>query len=217
VRERRVSRDNVAELRGRGFTLVRGCVEASVLERLRAEAAALIARFGDGERGEDYWAYAVRGRPLPMLYRIHNLEKQGAATISDLFGGPAQGTLAAALLGGRARATVCAMVIKTRGVAEVPWHRDRDDTPPHTALNLSVYLDASQSDNGCFEAVPGSHLLPDGADAVTVRDRGPRVRVPADPGDVLAHDVRLVHGSGPNQDGAVRRSIITEFDSVLSA
>lgn len=93
----------------------------------------------------------------------------------------------------------------------MPWHRDRTDAAPVSAINLSVFLDLSTVDNGCFEAVPGSHLLPGDADVVRTRDLGPHVSVPADPGDVLIHDVRLVHGSGGNPSTVLRRSIIVEF------
>jgi ectoine hydroxylase-related dioxygenase (phytanoyl-CoA dioxygenase family) len=133
-----------------------------------------------------------------------------------LFSGGVLEGLASRFLGRLGRSTVCAMVVKTNGGAGVPWHRDRADVPPGTALNLSVYLDLSDASNGCFEAVPESHRLLDDADVELARQRGPRVLVSANPGDVLIHDVRLVHGSGDNTGGVERRSIITEFAVVAS-
>ncbi|GAA2848266.1 hypothetical protein GCM10010517_05490 [Streptosporangium fragile] len=204
--------EKVEEFRAQGFTILPSFITEDVLKLLRAEADELIARFTErGERAEDYWTYDVPGRATPMLYRIHNLEKQGTPGIAELFGGELQRDLAAKFIGERARPTVCAMIVKSAGVAEVPWHRDRVNVPPAAALNLSVYLDESRAENGCFELVPASHLLPDDAAPIAVRDRGPTVRVPAAPGDVLVHDVRLVHGSGPNDGELVRRSVITEF------
>jgi phytanoyl-CoA hydroxylase len=123
----------------------------------------LVAPFGDGYRSLDFWCYdEPNGRPI--LYRIHNLEAQGAARIAELFRDGLLRGLAARFLGTPTHSTVCAMVVKTRGGAGVPWHRDRDNVPPSAAVNLSVYLDPSDESNGCFEAVPGSHRLPDGLD-----------------------------------------------------
>lgn len=52
------------------------------------------------------------------------------------------------------------------------------------------------------------HLL-----SVAGHHLGPRVAVPAESGDVLVHDVRLVHESDDNPSGELRRSIINEFAS----
>lgn len=192
-----------------GFTVTSGAIDDDLLAALTADADELISRFSAGYRSADFWCYEAPSGTI--LYRVHNLEKQGAARFSGLFLHSVLHDIAARFLGGAACPTVCAMVVKTRGGAGVPWHRDRVNVAPGAALNLSVYLDPSDQDNGCFEAVPGSHLLPDEADVIATRDSGPRILVPARPGDVLVHDVRLIHGSGNNATGIERRSIITEF------
>lgn len=198
-------------LRQHGFAVAHALVPQRLLGDLTAEADAMIYRFTQHSyRSTDFWCYEVDGQELPMLYRIHNLDKQGAPRIAALFVGGVLHKLADSLLG-CAAATVCAMIVKTPGVAGVPWHRDRTDVPPLASLNLSVFLDRSTKENGCFEAVPGSHLLPDGIDVEQTRADGPRAAVPAEPGDVLIHDVRLVHGSGDNGTATIRRSIIIEY------
>jgi phytanoyl-CoA hydroxylase len=107
------------------------------------------------------------------------------------------------------------MIVKMPGLAaRVPWHRDRTSVPPHSVCNLSVFLDDSVPENGCLEFVPGSHLLPDDADATQTCERGLIQPVPATAGDVLVHDVRIVHGSRTNTSTAYRRSIVIEFAPV---
>jgi hypothetical protein len=207
-------RELASQFRRDGFALARGFLQPGVCAALASEADQLIARFAAGDRSADFWCYDVPGAEAPILYRVHNLETQGTPCIGELFRKSALHDLASRILGWPGRATVCAMVVKTRGVAGVPWHRDRVDVEPGGALNLSAFLDPSDASNGCFEAAQGSHLLPDGADVAAIRQAGPRVKVPAAPGDVLIHDVRLVHGSGANPDGVERRSIITEFAAV---
>ncbi|MDF5753482.1 phytanoyl-CoA dioxygenase family protein [Spongiactinospora sp. TRM90649] len=56
----------------------------------------------------------------------------------------------------------------------------------------------------------GSHLLDD-ADVASVRDDGPRAHIAVKEGDIVVHDVRLVHGSGPNPSEKWRRTIVIEF------
>jgi ectoine hydroxylase-related dioxygenase (phytanoyl-CoA dioxygenase family) len=124
--------------------------------------------------------------------------------------GPLHG-LAQELLGTFVRATASALIVKLPYVAAaVPWHRDRTSVRPRTVCNLSLFLDDS-NENGCVEIVPRSHLLPDDAEVMCAVERGPRQRVPAHAGDVVAHDVRAVHGSLPNTTAAIRRSVVIEF------
>ncbi len=205
-------RDVVAvsrQLGEEGFSVARAMVTGPHLSALRLETSALIDNFVAGHRPPDFWCYTDASTGKPVLYRVHNLEKH-ASGCSALFRSGVLHDLAAELLGD-VDATVCAMIVKTPGVAEVPWHRDRTDAPPGSAINLSLYLDDSTADNGCLEVVPGSHQFPDDADVEEARRAGPRVPVPAEAGDVAVHDVRMVHGSGPNPNGALRRSIIVEY------
>jgi len=204
-----------SRLRIDGYAVAHGHIDAGLIANLRVETDALLGRFAAGDRSDDFWCYEDGSTGRSMLYRVHNLEKQGAAGCADLFRTAVLNHLAAALIGA-VRATVCAMVVKTPGVAGVPWHRDRIDVAPGTAINLSVFLDRATVQNGCFEAVPGSHLLADDADVPRTHELGLRVAVPAEPGDVLIHDVRLIHGSGDNPNGELRRSIIIEFASETS-
>jgi phytanoyl-CoA hydroxylase len=199
------------QLRQDGFALLEQGIDVERLTRLRADTSALISRFTDGGyRSADFWNYESETGGPPVLYRVHKLDEQGVASVDELLAGGPLHDLAAHLLGDL-RPTVCAMVIKLPGVFGLPWHRDRDGVEPTTVINLSVFLDESTVDNGCFEAVPGSHLLGEGIDVEAVRSAGPRVAIPARAGDVLIHDVLLVHGSGDNTTTGVRRSIITEF------
>ncbi|WP_179499968.1 phytanoyl-CoA dioxygenase family protein [Streptomyces sp. WZ.A104] len=205
--------DALGQLWADGYTLVPAVVTDPLLERLRAEADALVAAFESGHRSEDFWHFTREGESTPVLYRIHNLEQQpGAPLAAGLFATGPLHHLAATLLGGPARARVIAMIVKMPHVAAaVPWHRDRTDAEPGRAINLSLFLDGSDASNGCLEFVPGSHLLADDADVDQVRDAGPVLPVGARAGDVAVHDVRAVHASRPNSTERPRRSLVIEF------
>jgi len=199
-----------------GYAVCRSVVDVATLRRLRSEAAALIADFYSGSRsGPDYWSYALEGRATPVLYRIHRLEQQpGLSAIPQLFASGSLRMLATAALGERAYPTVCAAVVKIPGAgAPVPWHRDRDHdgVGPGQSVNVSLYLDASTISNGCLEVVPRSQGLAPGADVDTWRQGKPVAHVTAGAGDATMHDVRLVHGSGPNPGDELCIRIVTEF------
>ncbi|MFJ7279791.1 phytanoyl-CoA dioxygenase family protein [Kitasatospora sp. NPDC098663] len=196
-----------------GYTVVPAVVTGPLLERLRAEADALVAAFEAGHRGDDFWHFTREGESAPVLYRVHNLEQQPGATLAaGLFAAGPLHHLAETILGAPARARVIAMIVKMPKVAAaVPWHRDRTDAEPGRAVNLSLFLDDSDPSNGCLEFVPGSHLLADDADAQKVRTAGPVLTVGAQAGDVAVHDVRAVHASRPNPTARPRRSLVIEF------
>ncbi|MDP9863635.1 MULTISPECIES: phytanoyl-CoA dioxygenase family protein [Streptosporangium] len=201
----------VLRFREDGFVCAGPVFDDDVVRRLRAGAERLISRFTEqGHVSDDYWNYEVDGEP-PVLYRIHNLEKQDWPEAELLFRAELS-DLAAEFIGSPAVPTAFALVLKEPyRAAGVPWHRDRADVAPHTVCNLSVCLDTAGPENGCLEGVPGSHLLPDDADVVSVRDGGPRTPIAVQEGDVVVHDVRLVHGSGPNPTEKWRRTIVIEF------
>ncbi len=203
----------VLEFRGQGYAVIADVLTPDRVAQLRAEAGELISQFTDlGHRSDDYWSFQRPDRPDPVLYRIHNLERQGANTLADLHRGGELHGLAESILGLSVRSTACALIVKMPQVAaRVPWHRDRTAAPPHTVCNLSVFLDDSTMDSGCLEFVPQSHLLPDDVDVDQVRAYGPVRAVPANAGDVLVHDVRVVHSSRPNGTSVIRRSIVIEF------
>jgi hypothetical protein len=203
----------VERFRQDGFANAGAVLAPEAIGRLKEGAIRLIARFTDeGLRSDDYWNFPVEGDERPVLYRVHNLEKQDWAPERDLLHREELAELAAAFVGGPVVPTAYALVLKEPyRAAEVPWHRDRVNVGPHTVCNLSICLDDAGTQNGCLEAVPGSHLLPDDAEVAEVRGAGPVVPVPASEGDVVVHDVRLVHGSGQNTNGTWRRTIVIEY------
>ena len=118
-----------------------------------------------------------------------------------------------------------AIVLKVpgQGIA-VPWHRDRastDDYPTEPPVFIAdFYLDDADMDT-CIWVVPGSHKWSDArtAEAIGERNRdGFSTRgaepMPLHAGDVLFHNVRLLHGSPPNVSDKLRRVVYYTFHTV---
>ena len=115
-----------------------------------------------------------------------------------------------------------AMVLKMpgQGIA-VPWHRDRastDDYPVEPPVFIAdFYVDDADLDT-CIWVVPGSHRWSDARTAAAIAERnrdGFSTRgaepMPLRAGDVLFHNVRLLHGSPPNVADKLRRVVYYTF------
>lgn len=98
--------------------------------------------------------------------------------------------------------------------AAIDWHQDAVHPRTHRIFNVDVYLDASRAGEGALRVAPGSHLAP--VDVCQLQDEygwdAPGViQVEMDPGDVLVHDVMIVHGSEAVRGNRLRRTIYYEF------
>ncbi len=68
-----------------GYGLLLETFRGAALQHLRTEADQLVLRFTEGGfRSEDYWHFTRAGTHSPVLYRIHNLERQGAPALAAL-------------------------------------------------------------------------------------------------------------------------------------
>ncbi|HEV2471680.1 MAG TPA: phytanoyl-CoA dioxygenase family protein, partial [Chthonomonadales bacterium] len=104
--------------------------------------------------------------------------------------------------------------------ASVPWHRDDLSTAEERVFNIDIYPDKSTIENSCVWCVPGSHLWP-GEQAQEWIERGRAdFRLPGavpaemEPGDVLLHHVKVLHGSTSNSSSQLRRVIYFDNRSV---
>ncbi len=118
-------------------------------------------------------------------------------------------------------ATWDSMVFKSPGHgAIIPWHRDGNppDFQPTPVFNVDFYLDVADQTN-CVWGLPGTnHWTPDqAADECRRRNTVPggfdaagAIPIPMNPGDVLLHDVKTLHGS-PWAQSKLRRVLYYEF------
>jgi hypothetical protein len=196
-------------LKDQGYTTVHGVFQPADLDPVSKLTDSMITQWQKGMIDDsDYWSY--RSGEAKILYRIHNLETKNEL-IPRLVEYPSFKSLVHEIVGESTVPTAFALVIKMSGRgAKVPWHRDPVVTPPTTIFNFSIYLDESDAENGCLAAVPGSHLYDD-AYVVSTERPDNALDISAHIGDVIVHDVRLIHGSGKSMSLRQRRSIVIEF------
>jgi phytanoyl-CoA hydroxylase len=210
----------VGLFRQEGFLVVRDLLHPDELAALREETLLLVQTAEHGSHDPDflYKQHEQTGEQVP--YRVEYVIDKSRACRA-LLGHPYVLRSVEKLQGPGFVPTWDSMVFKLQGAgAAVPWHRDQllDHEPLAPIFNVDFYLDASDRTN-CLYAVPGSHRLSN-ADARALVERlsedGFRtegaVALALEPGDVLLHDILLVHGSPPARSG-LRRVLYYEFRS----
>jgi ectoine hydroxylase-related dioxygenase (phytanoyl-CoA dioxygenase family) len=200
-----------------GYLIVQGVLQGNELTHIQA-AMDKLTDYGKAEvRKEVDFAYQPGHKTgKPILQRIeYVIDKTDEGKV--LLGNPFILRSVEKLMGKDLFPTWDSMVLKLPGEGiQVYWHRDAGvecvgDMP---IFNVDFYLDTADEDT-CVWVIPGSHKWPqDKVDAV-IRQDGFRKdgMIPAimKPGDVMFHDILVVHGSTPNESSKLRRVLYYEF------
>ncbi|MFF5175617.1 phytanoyl-CoA dioxygenase family protein [Micromonospora sp. NPDC000089] len=213
----RLTDDEIREFDENGFLVLRGRIDGPLLDRLQAAADQWIGdgqgAAGDRPRNPDY-LYAERPTG-PSLFRVDYLHDKANSASLELLGAPALLGIAESLAGPAFVPTYESLVFKQEGDgAPIAWHQDAVHPRRHRIFNIDVYLDHSRRDEGALRVVPGSQRRPADICALTDAygwDLPGAVAVELEPGDVLVHDVMLVHGSAPVTGNRLRRTLYYEF------
>jgi dipeptidyl aminopeptidase/acylaminoacyl peptidase len=208
-----------------GYLIVRGAIHGEELSRVQAALADITAYGSSQVRDDPDFMYAPGHRSgQPVLRRVeYVIDKCEEGKV--LLGNPFILRSVEKLMGPDLIPTWDAMVLKMpdEGIV-VPWHRDAGtgavgDRP---IFNVDFYLDEADEQT-CVWLIPGSHLwsVERVAEWLAARPKETALRdgfvpdgaVPAlmQPGDVLFHNILLLHGSPANEGGKLRRVVYYEF------
>ena len=212
-----LSEEQVSFFDTNGYLVLRRRVPPDLLGRLQQAATTWIAD-GLALPPEDPAAADYQFAPRPtgqVMFRVDYLHGKGQAASLELLGAPEILGVAESLCGPDFVPTYESLVFKNEGDgAPIPWHQDAVHPRRHRIVNIDVYLDSSRAGEGALRVVPGSQRTKN--DVCLIRDEhgwSPpgAVQVELEPGDVLVHDVMIVHGSEPVRDNPLRRTIYYEF------
>jgi ectoine hydroxylase-related dioxygenase (phytanoyl-CoA dioxygenase family) len=202
-----------------GFLHVRSVIRADELAELRAAtdelaARAAASRIEDGEHL--YQRDPLSGREV--LHRINVMQAKSPVYLR-LWGNPRLLAIAESVLGRDILPLAQALVLKTPGFGvAVPWHRDPAHCRIAHGVNLGIYLDDADAENGMLHAIPGSHRrrMFDLAEAVASHgfDLPGAVPVPVRAGDVIMHSENVLHGSREVRSQRQRRVLYFGFRSI---
>jgi len=215
----------------RGYFLVRGFADASVLEAMIATVTALARAAAEGrsiapafvQREARIAHLSVPAeRKLSKLFRVHREHEAFRDFCSD----PKLLDLVAPLLGDELDCFLSQFIFKHPGAMGQPWHQDafyfRFDRGPQVGVWLAV--SESTLENGPLWVLPGSHreavaeVVPDrrsdanlGYVEIVDRDFDGAEPVLLQPGDLLVFHSHLMHRSTDNTSDTSRAAMVFHF------
>jgi len=201
-----------------GYLILRNWIPQPMLTRLQEASAAWITRAQEvTESDPDYRDYEFARRPHGQVpFRINFLHDRGSDASLELLGCPQVLAVMESLCGPNFVPTYESMVFKQAGDgAVIPWHQDAvHPHAHHRIVNFDLYLDASHRGGGALRVIPGTQTARQDICALTEMygwDHPDALHVEMEPGDILLHDVMVVHGSERVEGKALRRTIYYEF------
>lgn len=203
-----------------GYLILRNWIPQDLLQKLQAAGDAWIEQMlqttPDDPHFEDYRFAERNGSRVP--FRVNYLHNKGQSASLQLLGSPYVLGVAESLCGPNFVPTYESMVFKQKGDGEaIPWHQDAVHPRNYRIFNYDLYLDASHKGAGALRVVPGTQTQK--ADICRLEDEfgwepADVIHAEMEPGDVLLHDVMVVHGSEQVIGKALRRTIYYEFRAI---
>lgn len=205
----------VEHFRREGYLHLKGLLGAEEAARYRAEVHHLLQRQGQTDAT---WA-SQRGQGT-VLEHSHDVHFRSAAFLHLMMDARVTG-LATSLIGPNVQLHHNKAFVKppSRGSA-FPMHQDYPYFPhrDHSMIAVIFHFDDAPEDRGCLRVFPGSHKLGPldsiGEDHHLPTELFPpssALPLPAKAGDVIAINYLLVHGSGVNQSGDPRTTLLVQL------
>lgn len=200
-----------------GYLLLRNWIPQPLLSRLQEAGAHWIEKGwsvpeNDPVREDYKFAQREHGK---VMFRVDYLHNKNESASLELLGSPQVLAVAESLCGKNFVPTYESMVFKQAGDGEaVHWHQDAVHSRKTRIFNYDLYLDASTKDAGALKVIPGTSGLKHDVCKLEETygwDHPDAIYVEMQPGDVLLHDVMVVHGSERVQGKNLRRTIYYEF------
>jgi phytanoyl-CoA hydroxylase len=206
-----------------GYVILPGLLSPAEVDVLRQDTSHIIdGGWENVEHPSDYFHDVLPETGEDVFHRVQYIfPKAPQNSLIKLLGHPFILELAQHLLGEDFVCAAEALVFKMPDNGrEVAIHADADPFDPKLApliFNVDYYLDDSSVENGCLWVEPGTHKTAHEMPRERVfrgLDFDDMIPVPLKAGDVILHNVRLIHGSPRSQGGALRRTVYYEFQSL---
>jgi ectoine hydroxylase-related dioxygenase (phytanoyl-CoA dioxygenase family) len=212
---RKITDDEIAFFDENGYVICRSVLNPDELANYQAESARLIDEIQSGGPADKMCGRGPEGVP----YYLHYLHANPNTFSLRLLAHPFIGDLLTRMTGPDFIPCFESLVFKLPGHgSSVPWHRDGNvEFGNERIFNIDIYGDRSTVDNSCVWVIPGSHLWEaERADAMVKRGRSDfdlpgAVPAEVEPGDVLLHHTKVLHGSTVNSSQELRR--VVYFDN----
>ncbi len=213
---KKITDEEIAFFDKNGYVILKGVLPKEELKNLQSESQRLIEEILAGGPADKWCNRGPEGVPYYLTY----LHSQPNSASLRLLANPTILDLAVRMVGEDCVPTFESLVFKLPGNgSSVPWHRDAefDRSTGHRIFNVDIYLDHSTTDNGVVWVVPESvHWSRERIReylAMPTFEKPGMVAAEVEPGDILLHDIMVLHGSDINRKQSLRRVIYYEFRS----
>jgi phytanoyl-CoA hydroxylase len=226
-----VTDDVVRQYRDEGYVHIPSILAPAELERLSDVSRRMIALGQSVVVPHHHWEYRVHPRTGEKVFCRVNFAKVEHVEFQALMGHPGLLSIFEALIGPNFIPIDDSLVIKPPDTpVEFPWHRDTCPGLSRAGDAVAVAgieLDRATVANGCVHVLPRTHLLGDVDPVALTAQHGfalpGAIPLETEPGDLLVHSANLLHGSQPNSDTTMRRTVyigamdIDEYVAVYEA
>ncbi|MBI4531129.1 MAG: phytanoyl-CoA dioxygenase family protein [Candidatus Latescibacteria bacterium] len=212
---RKITDDEIRFFDENGYVVCRNVLQEDELANFRTESARLIDEILSGGPADTMCMRGPEGIPYYLTYLHANPNDFSLRLLAH----PFIGDLLTRMVGPDFVPLWESLVFKLPGKgSSVPWHRDGNPAEGNERIfNIDIYPDTSTVENSCVWVVPGSHLWEQERAMAMVRrgrehfDLPDAVPAEMEPGDVLLHHVKVLHGSTMNMSNELRR--VVYFDN----
>lgn len=204
-----------------GFVHFENALSITLLKKLqrfsdKLEALAL-ENFHNGQVNNQCCISTDSG--LPRLFRYNDLLFESPELIIELLASPPLIEVYKELVGNGAVPLQLDVAYKyPYPHPHITWHQDAPHSRQYPYLNIGIYLDDALLEDGCLRYVPNTqHKILDiyalsnqyGWDIPNV------VQQPAKAGDIIVHDIMILHSSGVKRSQGARRTLYVELRPIL--
>jgi phytanoyl-CoA hydroxylase len=212
---RKITDEEIQFFDDNGYVICRNVLHQEELDHFRAESKRLIDEVVGGGPADKMCGRGPEGIP----YYLNYLHANPNSFSLRLLAHPFIGDLLTRMVGPDFIPCYESLVFKLPGHgSSVPWHRDGGlSQGDERIFNIDIYPDRSTVANSCVWVIPGSHKW-EQERAMEMIGRAKETfelpgAVPAEmePGDVLLHHTKVLHGSTENRSNELRR--VVYFDN----
>ena len=157
----------------------------------------------------------IENGETPILSRVNDLLVIFPDALLELMATPAVMAIARDLCGPTAIPLQSDVLFKHKHpTSAVIWHQDALHSREFPYVNIGIYLDDAELDDGCLRCVPNSQHETI-AICELIKQHGWNIpnaeNIAVKAGDIIIHDMMLLHGSPKKQNEGVRRTIYIEM------
>lgn len=213
----RLNQQQQNEYFSRGYTSVKNGVSSELLKRLQNMADNFEKNILDAyKNGKDTpSACIVQAKSTQHLTRYNDIYGVDWDTTLDLLASSPMMAIFRDICGrGAVPLQMDILYKQPYSDSVVLWHQDAPYNRTYPYINVGIYLDDSDKEDGCLCYVPNTQHEKQDIEKLSQKygwDIPNSVELPAKAGDINLHDMMILHGSKPKKKLDVRRTIYVEI------